>query len=272
MHSIRTRLFVFMVTLLLSACSVLPPSDGPPTGSELRDSGSIPNDAVPHREPRSKYGNPKSYVVFGKRYYVLASNRGYEEQGVASWYGKKFHGRRTSSGETYDMYAMSAAHKTLPLPTYLQVTNLENGRQVVVRVNDRGPFHDNRIIDLSYSAARKLGILKNGTGLVRIRAIQPGEASGQGVTRLAQKPTRELLGKLRIYLQVGAYSLRDNALRVKTRLTSITTDTVFIQKVVTGAREIFRVRLGPLRSVEEADQLSSKMLDLNMDLPRIVIE
>ena len=128
---------------------------------------------MPKVESKSKYGNPKSYVVFGKRYYVKDSAKGYVEQGIASWYGTKFHGRRTSSGETYDMYAMTAAHKTLPLPTYARVTNLENGRSVMVKVNDRGPFHQNRIIDLSYSAATRLGIVKTGTGRVEVEAIDP---------------------------------------------------------------------------------------------------
>jgi len=130
-------------------------------------------DAVPEVEPKSKYGNPKSYVVFGRRYYTKASSKGHVERGLASWYGKKFHGRKTSNGERYNMYAMTAAHKSLPLPTYVRVTNLANGRSTVVRVNDRGPFHGNRIIDLSYSAARKLGMAAKGVEMVEIMAIDP---------------------------------------------------------------------------------------------------
>ena len=115
---------------------------------------------TPRVEARSRYGNPASYVVFGKTYHVMddARARGFEQRGLASWYGTKFHGRRTSSGEPYDMYAMTAAHKELPLPTYVEVENLVNGRTVIVRVNDRGPFHEGRIIDLSYAAALKLGV------------------------------------------------------------------------------------------------------------------
>ena len=125
--------------------------DGPPTGSaRIPD---LPGDAVPRPEPRSKYGNGPVYEVLGKRYTVMPSAHGYRERGVASWYGKKFHGNLTSSRETYDMYAMTAAHKTLPLPTYVRVRNLRNDKSIVVRVNDRGPFVHNRIIDLSYSAA-----------------------------------------------------------------------------------------------------------------------
>jgi len=149
---------------LLSGCSG--------TGDKVPELPDIP-DAVPKVEPKSKYGNPKSYVVFGKRYYTKASSKGHVERGPASWYGKKFHGRKTSNGERYNMYAMTAAHKTLPLPTYVRVINLTNGRSTVVRVNDRGPFHGNRIIDLSYSAARKLGMAAKGVEMVEIRTIDP---------------------------------------------------------------------------------------------------
>jgi rare lipoprotein A len=130
-------------------------------------------DAVPRAEPRSIYGNPPSYEVFGKRYYVMASSVGYVERGVASWYGPGFHRELTSVREPYDMYGMTAAHKTLPLPAYVRVTNLQNGRSCVVRVNDRGPFVGNRIIDLSYTAAAKLDMLRDGTAMVEVRTLQP---------------------------------------------------------------------------------------------------
>jgi len=133
---------------------------------------SVP-DAVPVQEAVSASGNPPEYEVFGETYRVLATSRGYEAEGLASWYGADFHGRRTSSGEPYDMYAMTAAHTSLPLPTYVEVTNLANGRQVVVRVNDRGPFHSDRILDLSYVAAWKLGMVGPGTARVRVRALEP---------------------------------------------------------------------------------------------------
>ncbi len=128
---------------------------------------------MPVQEPLSRYGNPSTYEVDGITYRVLESSVGYEAEGMASWYGEEFQGRRTSSGEPYDMYAMTAAHRTLPIPTYVEVTNLENGRTAVVRVNDRGPFHADRIIDLSYAAARKLGIVGPGTAHVRVRALEP---------------------------------------------------------------------------------------------------
>jgi rare lipoprotein A len=131
-------------------------------------------DAVPVDEPRSAHGNPPFYDVAGHRYVVLANSAGYVERGVASWYGTEFHGLRTSTGEPYDMFAMTAAHKTLPLPCYARVTNLGNGRSVVVRINDRGPFVANRIIDLSYSAAARLDMLRNGTAFVQVEVLTPG--------------------------------------------------------------------------------------------------
>lgn len=137
-----------------------------------KDLTSIP-DAVPVFEAKSKYGNPKSYVVFNKKYHVLDSSHGYKAIGLASWYGTKFHGHRTSSGEVYDMYKMTAAHKTLPLPTYLQVKNLANGKTIIVKVNDRGPFHSDRILDLSYAAAAKLDILRAGTAKIEVTSIVP---------------------------------------------------------------------------------------------------
>ncbi|GMR13331.1 MAG: hypothetical protein BMS9Abin29_1536 [Gemmatimonadota bacterium] len=146
----------------------------PPSGVDIADLLDTP-DAVPRQEFKTKGGNPESYEVNGRRYAVLESSSGYVERGLASWYGKDFHGRRASSGEPYDMYGMSAAHRSLPLPTYVRVTSLENGRSVVVRVNDRGPFVDTqqRIIDLSYTAGLKLGLIGPGTMRVEVRALEP---------------------------------------------------------------------------------------------------
>ena len=163
-------------------------------------------DAVPRIEPRSTHGNPVAYEVFGKRYFVLATADGYRERGVASWYGPTFHARPTSSGEPYDMYAMTAAHKTLPIPAYVRVTNLGNGRSVVVRVNDRGPFVDNRIIDLSYTAAYKLDMTRAGTAFVEVEAITPGTLveTAQGVTAAQPPPT---LQAPVLFLQAGAFGV-----------------------------------------------------------------
>ena len=189
-------------------------------------------DAVPRVEPRSKYGNPESYVVLGRRYNVMKTANGFRQRGIASWYGSKFHGHRTSSGETYNMYAMTAAHKSLPLPSYVRVTNLENGKSIVVRVNDRGPFHDNRIIDLSYTAAKKLNITASGTGKVEIRYINPNQSRPQ--TRVAAIRNKPVIGSesakrskttqkspQRLYIQVGAFTQRINAEQLQQRVANV---------------------------------------------------
>lgn len=167
-------------TLLLAACAPFRSKPSAPTAvpsaPSARELDAIP-DAVPRAEPRSKYGNPQTYEVFGKRYRVMDSARGHIERGTASWYGPGFHSERTSSGEPYDMYAMTAAHKTLPIPSYVRVTHLGNQRSVVVRVNDRGPFVGDRIIDLSYTAAAKLEMIGTGTAPVEIRVLEPGEST-----------------------------------------------------------------------------------------------
>ena len=163
--------------------------DGPGSG-RIPD---LPGDAVPRQEPRSKYGNGPRYEVFNKTYTVMRSSEGYQERGVASWYGKKFHGNLTSNREVYDMYEMTAAHKTLPLPTYVQVRNLRNNQTVVVRVNDRGPFVDNRIIDLSYAAALKLDLIRDGTGLVEVTAYNFNAPKGDRPVRVTTPPKPPLV-------------------------------------------------------------------------------
>ncbi len=163
--------FTASISLFTGCSSRLPTADS--------ETNAVPPDAVPQVEPKSKMGNMSSYVVFGHKYYTRPTSRDYVERGVASWYGSDFHGRKTSNGERYDMYDMTAAHKTLPLPTYARVTNLENGRSTVLRINDRGPFHDNRLIDLSYSAARKLGVVQRGTAKVEVRSIDPRDHGGK---------------------------------------------------------------------------------------------
>jgi rare lipoprotein A len=161
------------LALLLAACSSTPRRSG--HGSLPPPPSSTVPDAVPRAEPRSAHGNPPFYEVNGERYQVRASADNYVERGVASWYGPDFHGKNTSSGERYDMYGMTAAHKTLPIPCYARITNLGNGRSIVVRINDRGPFVDNRIVDLSYAAATKLDIVRTGTAFVELRTVGPGE-------------------------------------------------------------------------------------------------
>ncbi|MCP4407301.1 MAG: septal ring lytic transglycosylase RlpA family protein [Gammaproteobacteria bacterium] len=258
---------LLVTATLLSACgerTIKPLSeDGP--GSRYVDAEIA--DAIPKKEPKSRYGNPPSYVVYGKRYYVLDSSHGYVKKGIASWYGSKFQGRRTSSGEPYDMYLMSAAHKELPLPTYVKVTNLENNRKAVVRINDRGPFHNNRLIDLSYAAATKLGIVEKGTGLVEIRTLQ-AEAGGPLSETRAQSPEP----KPTIYIQVGAFSNRHNAELMLKRLEDYNLGQIRIQKGTRRQQVLFRVRIGPLTSVDLADHTAARLKQLGMQEYRVVID
>lgn len=279
MVKLTQKLLLTLACATLSACGgsnyIFEEQDSAP--SEHRDLSSVP-DAVPRDEPRSRYGNPASYEVFGKRYHVMASSEGYTEKGISSWYGTKFHGRRTSSGERYDMYAMTAAHKSLPLPTYVEVTNLNNGRKVVVKVNDRGPFHENRIIDLSYSAAYRLGILGKGTGFVELRAIDPSQPTP--VTRVATRdeaPVRdaEETGtdkNTNLYLQVGAFISRDNAERLHSKLLNAALANSLISPVQHNGNTVYRVRLGPILDVEIADQLVSKLTALGIHDSRVVTD
>ena len=160
-------------TLLLSGCVSAPPFGGD-SGPDQPIDLSQAKEPIPRSEPFSPSGNPDSYVINGQRYYVLKNNQGYHERGIASWYGRKFHGRRTSNGEIYDMYAISAAHKTLPFGSVVLVRNMNNGRELKVRINDRGPFVRGRIIDLSYGAARKLDMIRDGIVPVRIRVVRDG--------------------------------------------------------------------------------------------------
>ncbi len=281
------RAALLMIVLLNAGCGGSPMKDGPPPGSPYL--GNIP-DAVPKAEPRSRYGNPRSYVVHGKRYHTLRSSRGYVERGIASWYGRKFHGRRTSSGERFDMYAMTAAHKSLPLPTFVLVTNLDNGRQVVVRVNDRGPFHPNRLIDLSYAAATKLGIVGRGTGFVEVRAVGPGteplqarpeprEAAAAPARRVPAlngvpkpEPAQATPRVVRLYLQAGAFSERVNADRLSDRLRPVAGKLVYVSPIIVDGTALYRVRIGPLPDVVKADQLTSRIMAMGMEAPRIVLE
>jgi len=230
----------------------------PPVGVE-----SIP-DAVPRLEPRSAHGNPPFYDVLGRRYFVLAAADGYLERGVASWYGPTFHGGNTSSGEPYDMYGMSAAHRTLPLPTYARVTNLRNGRSVVVRINDRGPFVANRLIDLSYTAAAKLDMIREGTTLVEVRALTPG--APDELTRSAQSPPPSL------YVQAGAFADAHNAQHLLERLHAAGLASAFILSPLDGKSRLYRVRLGPVSGVAQFDSLAARLAALGIRDARLALD
>ncbi|KTD26166.1 MULTISPECIES: septal ring lytic transglycosylase RlpA family protein [Legionella] len=207
--------------------------DGAPTGPIPR----FFKEAKPKREPFSRYGNPDSYAIAGRTYKVMQSSGGYRMRGIASWYGTKFHSKRTSSGDKYDMYAMTAAHKTLPLPTYVRVRNLSNGREAIVKVNDRGPFHSDRVIDLSYAAAAKLGIFPKGTAPVEIEALSTGNQVAH------------------YYIQAGAFSSQQLADSLKKKLAKLTPSPVTIEKY----RQRYIVKVGPFADKRISDNLQTKL-------------
>lgn len=213
-------------------------------------------DAVPTADPISSGGNASPYTVFGKQYEVMPSATGYREEGIASWYGMKFQGRKTSNGEIFDVYQATAAHKALPLPTYLKVTNLQNNASMVVRVNDRGPFVDDRLIDVSYGVAVRLGFADQGTTRVRLEHVQV-----QGVDDWRE-------GDQRVYrrLQVGAYQDRQAAELIAAQLEALLGDELRVQisEVTSGEATIFRVRIGPVGTADELGELQQLLLRHNL--------
>ena len=243
--------------LLMSGCAgekakETEPADGPSgrkiTPADVRD-------AVPVKEPLARYGNQSPYTVFGKTYTVLPSNKGYQERGIASWYGSKFHGRRTSSGEPYDMHLATAAHKRLPLPTYAEVTNLDNGRKMIVKINDRGPFHDDRVIDLSYAAAIKLGVDQTGTARVDVRAIDVGMSKPAAV----KVPDGT-------FLQVGAFSKRKTADNLAGKMIAAELKPVTVQR----SRGLYKVWIGPYASEHEIQASIERVVELGYESPHRV--
>ena len=281
MSRIRLALVV-AAAAVLAACGSSEVRDGPPpSGSGAI--GRLPDDAVPRPEPKSKYGNGPEYEVFGKWYRVMDSSAGYRERGVASWYGRKFHGRLTSSREPYDMYAMTAAHKTLPLPTYVRVRNLGNNREIIVRVNDRGPFAHNRIIDLSYSAALKLDMVTTGTSLVEVEAISFDAPTGDRPVRQSTPPAAPVaqpevvtaapsIDENRIFVQVGAFGSEENAQRQLAALHAASILTAFVDEDPTTAAPLYRVRIGPIRGIVQYDILVEELENLGISNPYLVNE
>ena len=237
-------------------------SDAHPDG-ELDTS--LLQEPEPRDDPKSKYGNKSPYTVLKKKYFVRDSAAGYSERGIASWYGTKFHGRKTSSQEIYDMCQFSAAHKTLPIPSYVRVTRLDNGQSVVVRVNDRGPFHDGRIIDLSFAAASKLGITKTGTAKVEVVALSAGE------TPAPPARPEPVSDDDKRYLQVASFSEEDNAKALKQRLQDADVEQVFIQKQRIDGNSLWRVRVGPLGELEMAG-IQRKLQELGLKGLRVGAE
>lgn len=315
--------------------------DGPPDDYLELDVSLIP-DALPQHEPLSRYGNPRHYEVFGQKYKTMSHSLGYEAEGTASWYGRKFHGKRTSCGEPYDMYAMTAAHKSLPLPTYAKVTNVKNGKEVIVKINDRGPFVKDRLIDLSYAAAKKLGIHATGTGKVKIAAIDPVAwhkekktslaiatqapkkssakdktatkakkaqnkstqlaATTQTKTKTQNKPTQlaaatqvkaktkassrssakastkpSQAANKKLYIQLGSFSKKLNADQLASRagiLTSALNNIdVHVLPNKSSNKEVYKVRVGPMKSKEQAQKLQKQLLAMESSAaPKLIYE
>ncbi len=289
---LKKSLWLLILTMmaLLSGCSHVRTKDGPP--NFYVDETKIP-DATPKLEKLSRSGNMDHYSVFGRRYNVMRTSKNYEEVGIASWYGTKFHSRHTSNGERYNMLAMTAAHKTLPLPTYVQVTNLKNGKKVIVKINDRGPFESNRLIDLSYVAAKKLGMIGHGTTYVDVKSVDPRDmpdmttmmakakkpeptptpvryANSSSTTdstsvkqylHYAKTTHKKQLAKVKtisnknLYLHVGAFQQKTPAENLKKRLASVQTAPVKINR----SSKLFHVQVGPFKDVASANR-ASKLL------------
>ena len=254
---------------MMAACAGNAPQPSAPAPREAAGGSGVTSAMPP---PRSDRGNPPFYEVLGKRYHVLPTSAGYVARGVASWYGQDFHGLSTSSGETYDMHAMTAAHTTLPLPTWVEVTNLVNGRRVVVKVNDRGPFVDNRIIDLSYAAATALDMVGTGTTRVEVRTVAPPpdafRAAAPAVTA-AQVPAASVE---RMFLQVGAFAQQENAERLVARLRASGFANPTLVTQPNDGRRLHRVWLGPVRDSVEYDELDARLRSIGVSGSRLVTD
>lgn len=261
------RQLVIIVALagILSGCTF-----GVPIGDRSGDSQTT---YIPKTTP-SAAGNPSSYIVAGKRYYVLDSPHGFRQRGLASWYGKKFHGRLTSSREPYDMHAMTAAHTTLPLPTYVRVRNLRNNKSVIVRVNDRGPFVSNRIIDLSYAAARRLDMIQDGTSLVEVTALTVNDSSSplrrDKRPAVPNEPVTDSLQTL--WLQAGAFGNSENADRRLQLLRNSGISTAFVAADHASRPVLFRVRIGPISDVASYDRLVEQLRAIGVTETHLVSE
>ena len=246
----------------LSSCAV---RDSAPDNFYKNDTP----DAVPANEPLSRYGNPPTYEVMGKTYSVMKDSNGFEQEGIASWYGTKFHGRKTSSGEPYNMYAMTAAHKTLPLPTYVEVTHKGNGRKIIVKVNDRGPFHEGRIIDLSYAAARKLGVSGKGTGPVSIRTINTSSLDLATANVILPESTN---GNGQIHVQVAAMGSESAAEKMAGDLRGKQVQSVRIHVIENDGTKLYRVRVGPLPDVDLAYKVINDLNGMGLNAARVVVD
>lgn len=275
-------LLLFVMCLSLVACVLSPPRINVPSAERdsaplnPRDVSNVPN-AVPKPVHRTIAGNKSPYTVLGQTYTLLPESRGYKERGIASWYGQKFHGRRTSNGEVYDMFTMTAAHKTLPIPSYVKVTNIDNGLSIVVRVNDRGPFHEGRIIDLSYAGAVKLGFLNRGTARVEVEDITPQVTTNLPYLRATppvaivtvESPKAAVANDAAAvrFLQLGAFSVRAGAERLAEKIANLFTLPV---KVSRGTDQLHRVLMGPLNEEFAETEIQRTLLESGFDAGHFV--
>ncbi len=265
------RLAWLLLPLLLGACTF-----GVPIGDRGQGASSAPTST----STRSGQGNPSSYIVHGKRYYVMDSAEGFVQRGIASWYGRKFHGRKTSSGEIYNMHDMTAAHKTLPIPVYVHVRNLDNGRTAIVRVNDRGPFIDGRIIDLSYAAATRLGVDGPGTANVEISVIDRGHSQPSSVVSAVPPaapaaPVTTVTPQIRdqpLYIQMGSFASLNNADNLVKTLLAANESAAQVSPLQTDEGLFYRVRVGPLFDLEEANAILARLKGKGFESLRIVVE
>ncbi len=257
MQADRKMILAAVLALLAAAhgCSSIRSLDLSDVAEEI---GSMP-DAVPSSQPASRTGN-HPYTVDAKTYVPAYAAAGFTERGIASWYGPKFHGKRTSSGERYDMYKMTAAHKTLLLPTYVSVRNLKNNRRIVVRVNDRGPFIGERIIDLSYAAAKKLDLVQAGTGMVEVTVL----AAPKGASAAA--------GSGKFYLSAGTFSSRRNADQLLRSIRSMGFSNVQVKDRVVSRNRLYQVRIGPIDSAQQVDAIIRELTPKLPDKPYLVAE
>lgn len=282
--------FILVLMVFLGACRSSAPlvnKSSSPQNSPNSGRYSIEQDKAPGRKvdvsrianviptalDRGSAGNPRSYEIFGKTYEVMRSEEGYAETGTASWYGEKFHGHKTSNGEIFDMYAFSAAHKSLPIPSFLQVTNLDNDQSLVVRVNDRGPFHGDRLIDLSYAAALKLGYADRGTARVAVRSIVVDgleSADNRAQLKFPIIRSRSLAKK---YLQVGAFASMESAQKRAGEVARVISRSPTISSIKTATGQVLhRVRIGPLFDNFEATEVSDRVVAADLGTPYIITE
>jgi rare lipoprotein A len=277
-----------VVAMLFGGCATPPPAEPQDGGPSVPppELAYIP-DPVPRIEPRSAYGNKTPYHVLGKTYHVMPDPERYKEYGKASWYGSKFQGRPTSSGERYDMYKLTAAHRSLPIPSYVRVTNLDNQKSAIVRVNDRGPFHNERLIDLSYAGAVKLGFVNNGTARVMVELVDgtddltnvaanepkvaPPSPPGESLSVVTTVPAEPAVDSpTRLFLQAGAFSNPAGAERLRRALTAIVGEGVHVHR---NARDpLYRVRIGPIAQLSEATRLQGLIVTASYAKPLIVRE